>query len=723
MISWYVYTKTKIAPFLLAFLFFADIVSAQEKELILADLRTHTQNDTTRVRLLFELSGQYIETNIDSMELIAQEGLSISENIHYERGIGSCSRRMGLVALRKHEFDKALQYYQAALEIYEKIHDKATQAEILIYMGDIEYRDTKYSKAIEYYNQAIKVSREIGDLKDEGLALIDIGGIYSDEGSYPEAINFYLKGLRAAEKQNDSKGMSMALVNVATIYSAMGNYKLAVEYINKSLPITKGISDREVIFSNMINVGVVYGQMKDYKNCLAAFENGLVIADSMNDITFINACLGNIADVYYQMGEYDTSLAKYAVLLKQNEKLNDTSVIIIGKTGIGANLIKKGKIKDGINELLQALEITKRKQMKQNIFDVSVDLSNAYEQLRDASKALEYYKIAYVYRDSLNNDKIDKKIQQLDFDYELGKKETEIELLNKNKLIEHSKNQQQRLIIWASLSGLGLLLIISILLYRNSQREKRNKEKILKQKEEIQLQASRLEELNRFKDKTFSVLSHDLRGPVGSLTSAMSMLDENVMTQADFMTFKPDVQNQLHAVSALLDNLLNWAKGYMHGETAKNPEKMDMHDIVQHNIKLSQDAAGRKKIKIHNNIPPSTTVLGYPGQIDIVIRNLMMNSIKFSNNNGAITFSAKPLAGRAQITITDEGIGMTEAQLNKLFTVSADNSTYGTGGEKGIGIGLLLCYEFIKANNGTISASSEVNKGTVFTIVLPAPKH
>jgi len=702
------------------FLFQCHTAGAEKKDSLLAAISSLRQDDTLKVLLLTDVAELYAQTHIDSMELFAQEAFSMSQRLRFEKGIAYSSSQLGLVALHKDEFAKALSNYQQALDYYEKTGNLKGQAHTLLYMGDIYYRDTKFSLSIECYNKAIAASRKIDDLKSEGLGLIDIGGIYTDEGSYAEAINYYLKGLKTFEKRNDNSGISMTLVNIANVYSMMGDYKQALEYVNKSLPITKGITDKEVIFSNMVNIGVIYAQMKDHKNALAAYNSGLAMAESMGDNTWINSCLGNLADEYVQLGEYDTALSKYKRLLKQNQEIKDTSFIITAEAGIGNVLIKQGKIKDGINTLVQAIGLAKVKQMKQTIFDVAGQLSSAYEQAHDYTNALKYHKIYYDYRDSLNNEQSNKRIQQLQFDYELGKKQHQIELLEKDGVIAKGRNEQQRVVTIALVIGVALLIVISIILYRGRSYEKRNKEEILKQKEEIQQQAARLEELNRFKDKTFSVLSHDLRTPLGALTSTMMLLDKNVISPDEFSMLKYDLGKQLGSVNILLDNLLNWAKSYFHGKIASKPTIVNLYNIASQNIHLlNDDTVGGKNISLVNKIEPYLVAYCDAGQIDIVIRNLLSNAVKFTPADGTVTISARGSKEKVQVTVTDNGVGMTPEQLSKIFTATANNTTYGTGGERGIGLGLLLCYDFVRANNGSISATSEIDKGSTFTVELP----
>ena len=716
--------KNKLIIYALAFILLnclCNIVKAKNTDSLKALLYTHKAEDTTKVNVLSAIAVIYKDANLDSMISYARKGLELADKINFDKGKANCMRSLGLAYLHRNEYEQAVNYYKGALSIFEKINDRNQQALILRSIGDIYYRQTNYTLATDYYSKSEAIAEASNNMQEEGMALIGIGGVYTDQSNYSEAINYYLKGLEDFEKIKDNKGISLTLINIATIYSEMGNYKMAAGYIDKAIPINEGITEKEVAFANIVNIGAVYGNMGDYKNALAAFQKGVILADSIGDSTWENICLGNIADAYEHMGAYDTALAKYIIVLKQAEKLNDTNILVMAQSSIGRLLIKKGQTREAISNLLPGMTTAESKQMKGYIFDIAGSLSDAYEQLHDYPKALAYHKIYFAYRDSLDNDKNDKHIQQMQFDYELQKKETQIVLLNKDKIITHDRNEEQKVIESALAVGLLLLVVISLLLYRNTIIEKRNKALLLKQKNEIQLQAAKLEELVKFKDKIFSVLSHDLRGPIGALTATMTMLNTSVITPEEFLEINPEINKQLTSINTLLDNLLNWARSAIQGQAIANPEIIDMQHTVDQNISLLRESIERKGINININIPENTEAFCDPAQIGIVLRNLISNAIKFTKQGGNITISAKNEANKIQLFIADSGVGMTPEQLTKLFTTAPGNNTYGTNGEKGTGLGLLLCYEFIKGNNGTISATSEINKGSKFTIELPTP--
>ena len=694
-------------------------LAAQEVDSLRAVLKAHQQNDTTKVNLLVAVADKYRDINLDSEMIFARQGLELAGRLNFEKGKARSMRCLGIAYLRRNEFDASLKYYGDAAAIYQKTGDKQAEARILLSVSDIYYRQGKFDTSIATYNKSISLSHEVRDLKTEGLALLDIGGIYMDQGNFTEAIRNYLQGLTCFEKLKDNEDIAMTLVNVATVYATMGDYKMASDYVNRSLKITD-IKNREVQFSNYVNTGFVYAQMKDYRNALVVFNRGMELGKALGDERWMSLCISNIADAYFRLRKYDSSYTLYNELLARSIKAEDSLAILQANESIGSILIKKGRAKEGVAKLRSVLQIAQEKQMNGNIFDIAMSLSEGYEQLHDYKNALDFQKLGYNYHDTLYNEKSDKRVAQMQYSYDLEKKESQISLLNKDKEIQKTKSEHQQTMLWAMIGGIVLLSVFSTLLYRERQLEKQNKIRLMKQHEEIQVQAKRLEELNRFKDKTFSVLSHDLRGPLGSVTSTVQMLDQDLLSDEEYAEMKPEVNRQLKAVNILLDNLLQWARNYIHGETHANPAMISLQQSAIDTIALLKDGADAKQIHINNNIPASLMVWCDPEQLQIIVRNIIMNAIKFTPHGGAIDLSAISNDSRVQLSISDTGVGMSAEQVDKLFTSDPENSTYGTDGEKGIGLGMLLCYEFVRANNGSISVSSAQGRGTTFNLQFPS---
>jgi two-component system, sensor histidine kinase and response regulator len=245
---------------------------------------------------------------------------------------------------------------------------------------------------------------------------------------------------------------------------------------------------------------------------------------------------------------------------------------------------------------------------------------------------------------------------------------------------------------------------------------------IFKQKKELNKLNETLKDSNSTKDKFFSIIAHDLKNPLGAFKNVTSFLLKNFNTlqeeeKLDFI----DLMNQsAHHVYSLLENLLNWSRSQT-GRMEFNPEKFDLSMIVNDSIQLLKITADKKEITLINNIAPGTMIFADINMITTVVRNLISNAIKFTHKDGSISVSGyNNINGFIQVEVSDTGIGMNEDIKQKLFNIKHHHTTLGTGNEKGTGLGLILCKEFVEKNNGKIWVESEFNKGSKFCFTIPS---
>ncbi|PQJ11309.1 hypothetical protein CJD36_005775 [Flavipsychrobacter stenotrophus] len=668
--------------------------------------------DPERVTLTAQLAHAYRDANLDSMMIFANRGIALAKQIHFDQGKAACLKELGTAYSSKNLYDSTLLCYNRALHIYEQINDINGQKETVFSMANIYSRQLKYAMAIEYYEKTIAFSKKMNDQDGIAVGMANTGSIYMELGNYPESIKYYLESSKVYEQQQNVTGLLTCLTGIANVYSLLGNNVKAEEYVIKSLSLQNGKSKSHETISFYVDIGAVYTTIKNFDKGLLFFKKALHLSDSIGDSYWRNICLADIAETYYNMGNLDSSFAIYTACVKNLETVYDIDVNTVVNTGLGKILIKQGKTKEGITYLLKSFDIARENRIKDEIVENAEELSKAYEQLSTYDKALLYRKIYEVYKDSLFNEKSEKHIQQLQFDYQL----------EKNKTIAHNKSVRQTTIILSLIAGLISFVVIIILLFRSRQVEKMNKEKSIILANEVKQQSIKLEELNTFKDKTFSVLSHDLRGPISGFTGTMAMLDKKQITQQEFDEIRPEINKQLDALNLLLENLLGWSKNHMQGGASVSALPVNMHTVANDNIDLFENTTNKKTITIVNNIPADLNAFADRGQVDIIFRNLLNNAIKFTGTNGTITLNGKISGSNTIVSITDTGVGMTTNQMDKLFGIATEKSTYGTDGEKGIGIGLILCYEFIKANKGDLTVTSTPGAGTTFNIILPSVK-
>lgn len=245
------------------------------------------------------------------------------------------------------------------------------------------------------------------------------------------------------------------------------------------------------------------------------------------------------------------------------------------------------------------------------------------------------------------------------------------------------------------------------------------KVEIILQKEELQLQSKNLEELNSLKDKLFSVISHDIRTPIISIKSVLELVNNDDISEDEFKKILPEILRNIDSASMLIDNTLHWVKDQMKGEKAII-ENFNLTELAASNINQLKVKLFEKDITIVNQLYEPFDVRADKEMVNLVLRNLFLNAIKFSNRGESIYISAVKINQEIEVCIKDNGIGMNPEKLGTLFNDKIQFAAFGTENEKGSGLGLLLCKDFIEKSNGSIRAESELGKGSKFCFKLPA---
>jgi ligand-binding sensor domain-containing protein/signal transduction histidine kinase len=230
-----------------------------------------------------------------------------------------------------------------------------------------------------------------------------------------------------------------------------------------------------------------------------------------------------------------------------------------------------------------------------------------------------------------------------------------------------------------------------------------------------------LQESNTTKDKLFSIISHDLRGPIGNLSGMLKVFKEEKDMDPVFRDeFLTSMSNSADSTYALLENLLDWARTQKDSINLK-VENIPLSLIIDEILSFLSGIASKKSISIISHVDENTYAYCDHNTIATVIRNLVSNALKFTPENGKVELFAVEDGEKIKVTIKDSGIGIKPEALQNIFNKEKVVSTKGTSGEKGTGLGLLLVKEFVRKNNGIIWAESELGKGTSFHFTLPKP--
>jgi signal transduction histidine kinase len=268
-------------------------------------------------------------------------------------------------------------------------------------------------------------------------------------------------------------------------------------------------------------------------------------------------------------------------------------------------------------------------------------------------------------------------------------------------------------------SGVLIFLLFQVYLltnqyatsYKNLEDLNQNLEKIVTDR------SGQLITANTVKDRLLSVISHDIKSPLNSLRGVLQVYNKGAITSDEFDTFAKHLENDLSKTSMLVDNLLYWTASQLKGIEVKN-ESFDLYFLVEENTQLFHTIAASKHIILKHNAKQNTIVNTDRNIVNLVIRNVLSNAIKFSYEKSVINIYVELEHGILRIVVEDKGIGMDELTVKKLFSPDLIISNRGTQNEKGTGLGLSLCHDYIEKAGGQLIVESAKGEGSRFIIIL-----
>lgn len=230
-------------------------------------------------------------------------------------------------------------------------------------------------------------------------------------------------------------------------------------------------------------------------------------------------------------------------------------------------------------------------------------------------------------------------------------------------------------------------------------------------------QNKELERLNAEKNKLMSIVAHDLRSPLGNIQSFLELLTQDALEENEKLEIEQELLNSTNNTLTMLSKLLNWSKTQLHGVTAQ-PEYLNLCKLLEPTISLERQVAEQKSIRIDHEFDPAIMIYADSDMMQLILRNILGNAVKFTEPGGSIYLRSELSGTHCVISITDNGIGIPQEKQESVFSLNVQ-STFGTKNEKGVGLGLMLCQEFIQAQNGSIRFESEPGIGTTFYVTVP----
>lgn len=601
-------------------------------------------------------------------------------------------------------------HFNKALVLSEKIEDNWYKGEILNRIAINQYRTNDTKLALETFNEALYFSKESKNYKAIGSSYSMIGTIFRVNGVYSRAIEYFIKSRLNYRKANFNEGDAWVAYLLGQVNSDLRNSEKALKYFKEALgkyhilnSIDGNTNGLAMCYEQIALLNLEFGNLDEAnKNINILLE----IYSKTNSKYGIASSYSLLGKLEYLKGNYKEAQAH----LNKSLKIKDKYLNLHGKSSIyeylGLCLIKTGHLSEGIKKINQGLEIALSTKSKRNQLTIYSKLAEVYLDLKDFKKVIYYKNKQIEVQDLILFGEADIQIEQLHTFYELDEKNQQINQLKKEKEVNILKIEQQR--IYQILMGLVILIIIIIaviiFLFYNKLRYKNNELNIL----------------NTTKNKIFTIIAHDLRSPFNTILGFSDLLSNNAkhLEIAKIIKFSQHINLEATNTLSLLDNLLNWAKSQTEQISFK-PIKLNIKPIISQILEELNPTAELKNISLNYIQRNNIEVYADNHMLKTVLRNLITNAIKFTYSEGSITVNAIEKNNFIEISVSDNGIGMNDETRSKLFTLQTNETTIGTANEKGSGLGLVLCKEFIEKHGGSIWVTSEIDKGATFYFSLP----
>jgi signal transduction histidine kinase len=612
--------------------------------------------------------------------------------------------------------EKSLKAATLELEQAREIRDGRLEARALKTLGLVHLtRLHDYERAMDLFIRALTIEDSLKLESQQALTYVAISRVFEVVGDYGKSAQFLEHALRMNEAGRDINCLAMILIHLGKVNASMGKTDEALENYEAALRYSDDIDNRfeaEALFS----LGQLNTQQGDYQEALANHKQALALR-RLDGVKYSEAVsLNAIGNLYGIMGNSERSLANHLVALEIRGALSDKHGIAESYNNIGWLQQKHKEPEAAIASGRLALANGHEAQAQEQIFKGYELLSQAYKDQDDFKNALMYKELSWAIHEFILNEKQERQLLETQNRYLLEKKEAEIEKLDALRIDREEEIAAQKKFRNILFLLVGLMIVIALLVLYLYLVKRRSTRILEVAKNEVQQQNVRLQELNHTKDKFFSIISHDLKGPLNSLTSFSHLLIEHTdkMTREEIQLLAADLDKSVKNLYGLLENLLEWSRSQT-GNFDFTGEWFDLTELVNNNRDLLEAQASNKNINIALEAPEKCPVKLHKQSINTVVRNLISNAIKFTGEGGAIRVRVEKTPDMVSVSVADNGVGMRPQEMDKLFRIDRKHSTRGTANEKGTGLGLILCAEFVEKNGGTITVKSEPGKGSVFT--------
>lgn len=590
-----------------------------------------------------------------------------------------------------------------------------------------ELRESAQQEAMKFSVEADSLSQIIGDLSAQSRALENMGWIFYRQGQWQKSFEFSEKGFNLAMSANDQLQAARLMNNLGALYYEQHDYEMAVEQFRRGYELATQVDDLYTRIRSLNNIALSYTDANQLDSALIYSKQAISLNERSGSPYLTSFAHRIIGDVYLARGNYDSAQILYqnslSMAREQGVKSFEAGVL----HRLGHAYLLDGELNKAEELLLYSVGLCKENNFLDELSKTHRYLAQLYGTTGNIQKAYqhqsEYLELSELLQDNANKDRL-ALLQNM---FQSNLKESELELLKaQNENQAYRLATSKRYIIGFAIAA-GLIGLLGIRLYfmnKNIRSFNANllaqQRKIEEQNQVLENQSAQLKGINETKNKLFSILGHDLRGPIAQVKSVVDMLLAGHLEKEEFEELLQVLNKDIDSVNFTLNNTLKWSMAQMEGFNV-NYSTFDLREVVDNSVKLLEGSFKEKNLAVFNQMGSTVEVFADQDLIEVVVRNILNNAVKFSNSGDCVTIFSETDENWTFWFVLDQGVGMTDEQVKLILTdsYSLTKSRPGTNKEKGSGLGLQLAKEFTRRCGGEITIDSHPGHGTKFCIRLP----
>jgi signal transduction histidine kinase len=621
---------------------------------------------------------------------------------------GEATIRLGEIIYDHGKYDSALTYFKQAEALADRHQLDSLKSYALFYIG--KYNETKghFDLAKGYYDQAIVLCRKVRYDRLLAMILPSRGKNYLSEGKLNLALQCYMEAFGLSEHLNDQLLYAETASHLGGLYLQMEQYDKALAYDRKALAYRSSMDNPDGIAKSYNNIGKAFLELKQPDSAFYYFNQSLSFCERIGYQKGTVKALTNIGKIYSDAHQREKAMGLLTkAFYISNEAGYDIGIAesSLAMAGMCKEEGQTGKAIDYYQLSLSKVSETGYDEILEGIYS---GLYACYSLVGDYKSALQYHVSLLDVEKKLLNVENKRQLALLNLSFDVERRDKDNQMLRTDNELKELQIKRKNALMWLIVVALSCMIVLCVTIYiKNGKLAALNQE---------------LEKVNREKDKLFTIISHELRNPLYWFQNLAEVLSKKFKempadkVQKSLSALDESAKNAFH----LMDNLLQWSRSKLN----RIHPKMAIHNLyglVSGTADMYLTILRHRELAFHNDIPEGIMVYADADLLACIIRNLISNAIKYTPSQGVIRIECTGSEGLITVKVSDSGMGMTDSDIFGDHIISVP----GLSEEKGSGLGLKLCKEFVELNGGSIWAKSSAQTGAqiYFTVpcVLSAP--